>query len=157
MGNYDNVEVQGAERERALNEVSEQIAQWGLTMPDVQPVVLDFGLGEFPETGETEFWIANEEDSGYCGKFLFLFDGQTCPRHYHDTKHETFFIVKGKVKMVAGEEESIMAEGDTLAMAPGSKHRFTAIGPALVLEVSMPSMLNDNFFDDKDIGEDGVI
>jgi quercetin dioxygenase-like cupin family protein len=122
-----------------------------------EPLVLDFGLGRFAEVGETEFWIANEESAGYCGKFLFVDDGQTCPYHSHTRKHETFFVVKGRLRMLIDGQEQILAEGETLVMPPGKRHSFTGIGPALVLEVSMPSRRVDNFFADRAIGVDGVI
>ncbi len=157
MGKYDTVEVQGSERNEALAAIHKQLAEWGITMPPVTPLPLHFGLNQFREIGETEFWVANEAEHGYCGKFLFVFDGQTCPYHHHRMKHETFFIVKGKLRMKIGEEERLMREGDLLAMPPGVGHSFTGVGPALVLEVSMPSILQDNFFTDKRIGKDGVI
>lgn len=157
MGKYDDVELQGPERDEVLATVREQIAAWGLKMPAVTPLPLHFGLDQFQEIGETEFWVANETDHGYCGKFLFVFDGQTCPYHRHGMKHETFFILKGTLRMKMGEEERLMHEGDLLAMPPGTGHSFTGVGPALVLEVSMPSILHDNFFADKRVGHDGVI
>ena len=158
MGKYDALELQGAERETALAAIQNQIAAWGLKMPSVTPLAAHFGLDQFMEIGETEFWVARTKpEHGYCGKFLFVFDGQTCPYHCHIKKHETFFIVKGSLRMKMGEEERIMREGDLLVMPPGVKHSFTGVGPALILEVSMPSILQDNFFADKRIGQDGVI
>ncbi len=157
MSKYGAVELQGHEREQALAAVSEQLAAWGLKMPPVEPLPLHFGLHRFEEIGETEFWIANEEEHGYCGKFLFVFDGQTCPYHHHQVKHETFFVVKGTPRMKVGEEERIMQEGEVLAMPPGVGHAFTGVGPALILEVSMPSVPGDNFFADPEIGDEGVI
>jgi len=157
MGKYDDVELSGPDRDRALAQVRDQIAAWGLTMPDVQPLPLDFGLGRFREVGETEFWVANETEHGYCGKFLFVFDGQTCPHHRHEMKHETFFVLKGSIRMRAGDEERVMRQGETLVMPPGVAHSFTGVGAALILEVSMPSVRQDNFFDDRAIGDDGVI
>jgi N-acetylneuraminate synthase len=157
MGKYDSVELQGQAREDAIASLQEQIAAWGLTMPSVTPLPLHFGLDRFMDVGETEFWVANEAELGYCGKFLFVFDGQTCPFHEHRLKHETFFVVKGSIRMKMDEAERIMKEGDLLAMPPGTGHSFTGIGPALILEVSMPSILHDNFFADKNIGDDGVI
>lgn len=157
MDGLEAVELQGQEREQVLAAIEKQIAEWGLTMPDVVPLPLHFGLNRFMETGETEFWIANEEESGYCGKFLFVFDGQTCPYHSHNVKHETFFVVKGSIKMIADSSEKVMKEGDLFVMNPGVKHSFTGIGPALVLEISMPSTLGDNFFADSNIGDNGVI
>jgi hypothetical protein len=51
----------------------------------------------------------------------------------------------------------VLAEGDVQVMAPGQGHSFTGAGPALLLEVSMPSVRRDNFFADDNIGAAGVI
>ena len=157
MGTYDAVEVQGPERKKVLADIEDQMAAWGLKMPPVTPLAMQFGLNRFMEIGETEWWVANEAELGYCGKFLFVFDGQTCPYHHHRMKHETFFIIKGTLRMKVGEEDRLMREGDLLVMPPGVGHSFTGVGPCLILEVSMPSILQDNFFADKRIGQDGVI
>jgi N-acetylneuraminate synthase len=148
----------GGARATALKRCRIVIEAWGLTMPTVfEPLVLDFGLGRFAEIGEIEFWIANEETAGYCGKFLFVDDGQTCPYHHHDAKHETFYVVRGTLRMVVDDEPRVMHAGDVLVMEPGKRHAFTGIGPALILEVSMPSTRGDNFFADRAIGRAGVI
>lgn len=154
---YGDVELSGRRRKEALEACKRQIAAWGLTMPDVTPLVLDFGVGDFYARGLIEFWVANEKEAGYCGKFLFVFDGQECPRHHHDMKHETFFVIKGSVEMNAGGKVRILKEGDLLVMPPGDKHSFRGIGPALLLEVSQPSLRGDNFFQNKNIGDNGVI
>ena len=154
---YDDVELAGEPRKAALACCRRQIAAWNVKLPRRKPLVLDFGLGEFEKTGLIEFWIANEPDAGYCGKFLFVFDGQTCPAHHHDVKHETFFVMKGTVRMKVDGHVRRMAEGDVLAMPPGTKHSFTGIGPALLLEVSQPSLRGDNFFRDKRVAGTGVI
>ncbi|MCC6444612.1 MAG: cupin domain-containing protein [Armatimonadetes bacterium] len=153
-----NFELEGEERARALEEAAAVIAGWGLTMPPCRPLPLHFGLGDFQNIGETEYWIVNEPDYRYCGKFLFLFEGQRCPRHHHITKDETFYIVKGSVDMEAGEKRLLMREGETLQVSPGTGHTFAASGgPALVLEVSLPSVPGDNIFEDGRIGNRGVL
>ena len=152
MGAYDAVALSGDERGQALYEIAAQMRAWGLTMPPGEPLPLHFGLRRFTEIGETEFWIANEIDSGYCGKFLFVFDGQTCPYHYHGIKHETFFVVKGRVRLRVGADTRELAEGDLLAMPPGVGHSFTGLGPALLLEVSTSSLPGDNYFENPNIG-----
>jgi quercetin dioxygenase-like cupin family protein len=129
-----------------------QMEQWGLSMPDVPPLVFDFGLGDVLNIGETEYWIANEIEEGYCGKYMFLLKGQTCPEHYHDMKHETFFIVKGKVRMTSDGTSWSMLPGDVYAVKPTIKHTFTAEEPSLILEISKPSLIADNVFSDKDTG-----
>ncbi len=109
-------------------------------------LVLDFGAGDFANIGLIEYWIANEEQAGYCGKYLFVFDGQTCPSHCHKTKHETFFIVRGKVRMRAGKRGWIMKPGDVFPVPRGSYHSFTGLGPALLIEISTPCVISDNYF-----------
>jgi len=157
MGGYDSVELSGSAREEALARCRAQIAAWGLVMPDVVPLVLDFGLDDFDRQGLIEFWIANEVEQGYCGKFLFVFDGQTCPAHRHLKKHETFFVVKGRVRMTLDATERVLNEGDIVPMPPGVQHSFTGLGPALLLEASTPCLLGDNVFADESIGRKGVI
>jgi len=150
-------QVKGAERERILRKCMDKIAEWGLTMPTGQVLVSDWQLADFEKTGLIEFWIANEGQAGYCGKFLFVFDGQTCPYHRHRTKHETFYVLKGKVDMTVNGETRTLNQGDVLSMPPGTMHSFTGLGDALLVEVSMPCIVGDNFFEDKRIGEEGVI
>lgn len=150
-------QVTGNERARALDRCRQVMKQWGLTMPNSEPLAFDFGLGRFSEIGEIEFWVANEQQAGYCGKFLFVDDGQTCPYHKHNRKHETFFVMKGTVRMVIDGQEKVLEQGDGLAMPPGQRHSFTGIGPALLLEVSMPSIRGDSFFTDSKIGDNGVL
>ena len=142
------ISVTGALRKRALAACARQLKAWDVTMPAVKPLVLDFGLGEFETTGLIEYWIANETRAGYCGKYLFVLDGQTCPRHRHATKHETFLVVKGSVRMTCGGRRRIMKEGDVLPVASGRFHAFTGVGPALLIELSMPCEIADNEFAD---------
>ena len=154
---YGDVELSGAERERALTACKRQIASWQLAMPEVTPLVLNFGLDDFYGSGLIEYWVADETDRGYCGKFLFVFDGQECPCHRHEMKHETFFVMKGSVEMTVNGKARVLKEGDVLAVPPGDRHSFRGVGPALLLEVSQPSVTGDNFFENEEIGEDGVI
>ena len=147
------LQLQGKQREEFLLKAGEQIEQWGLKMPVVEPLVMDFGQGCFENIGLIEYWIANEIEAGYCGKYMFLFDGQQCPFHSHNQKHETFFVVKGKIEMTVDEKERIMNQGDILAMPPGQVHSFSGIGNALVLEMSTPCLVEDNEFQEPRIAE----
>ena len=149
----DKLQLQGQERKDTLQMLSEQITQWKLGMPLVEPLIMDFGQGDFDRIGLVEYWIVNELEAGYCGKYLFLFDGQQCPFHSHKQKHETFFVVKGMVKMAVGGKQQVMNQGDVLAMPPGNMHSFTGIGNALVLEMSTPCLVGDNEFQKPKIAE----
>jgi mannose-6-phosphate isomerase-like protein (cupin superfamily) len=142
-----DISIGGKLADDAVNSFELQLKKWNMVMPPVERLVLDFGLGEFYKTGEIECWIANEIEAGYCGKFLFVFDGQTCPMHRHQTKHETFYIVRGKVKMHFEGNIKEMSAGDVLPVESGKFHSFTGIGPALLLEVSKPCIIDDNYFE----------
>ena len=148
LGKGMDISVKGPVAEAALAEFVAQMKTWGLTMPPVEPLVLDFGLGDFRDVGLIEYWIANETDEGYCGKYLFVFDGQTCPMHRHKEKHETFFIVKGMVRMEYDGDVREMHEGDVLPVDQWKYHSFTGVGPALLLEISKPCVIDDNYFED---------
>lgn len=142
-----DITMKGPESDRALAAFRHQAAAWGVALPSVTPLVLDFGLGDFPNVGLIEYWIANEAKAGYCGKYLFVFDGQTCPLHRHHHKHETFLVVQGCVDMICGDVRRRLCEGEVLPVEPGILHSFTGRGPALLLELSMPCAVDDNYFD----------
>ena len=145
------VSLHGPEAERWIGEARAQTAEWSLELPEVEPLVIDFGLGDFRRVGEIEFWIANEVAAGYCGKFLFMFEGQTCPKHYHLEKLETFFIVHGAVSMFYDSRTHSLPRGGVLRVEAGTYHEFTAIEPTLILEVSKPSIISDNYFENRSI------
>ncbi len=142
-----DISLKGPQAVRALARLRTQCRKWKLAMPPVEPLVLDFGLDEFERTGLIEYWIANEGEAGYCGKYLFVLRGQTCPKHRHKGKHETFFIVKGSVRMESRRRAWVMKEGDIFPVPRGCYHRFTGMEPALLLEISTPCEIDDNYFE----------
>jgi mannose-6-phosphate isomerase-like protein (cupin superfamily) len=138
-------------QEGALPRFLNQIREWGIALPDVTPLVLDFGLADFDKVGLIEYWIANEMDAGYCAKYLFVFDGQSCPLHHHKTKHETFFVIRGELEVTYDGAQRRLKPGDVLPIEAERVHGFTGAGPALLLEVSKPCVIDDNYFEDKRI------
>jgi mannose-6-phosphate isomerase-like protein (cupin superfamily) len=140
--------LQGAAAEGALADFHRHIEAWHIALPPVAPLVLDFGLGDFRRAGLIEYWIANEAVAGYCGKYLFVFDGQTCPLHCHRRKHETFFAVKGRLEVEYDGRRLELKEGEVLPVPAGKLHSFTGAGAALLLELSMPCEVDDNYFQD---------
>ncbi len=142
------IALRGREAERALLAFDRCMKTWGMTMPEVDALVLDFGLGDFRNRGLIEHWLANEIEAGYCGKYLFVFDGQTCPTHHHGKKHETFHLVRGRVRMVLDGSSFLVEPGDTIPVPPGTRHGFTGVGDALLLELSTPCLIDDNHFED---------
>ncbi len=145
--------LQGKEQEQVLEKIKHVISSWGLTLPDVPADALHFGYNDFFQTGETEFNINNNVEHGYCGKFMFLFSGQTCPMHHHRKKHETFFIVKGKVNMELSGRQYFLNQGDRLIVDQLARHKFTALEDSLILESSKPDLVDDSIFEDQMINK----
>lgn len=149
----EQLSLQGEERERTLEKIHEVVASWGLKLPDVPPDPLHFGFNDFSNIGETEFNVNNNVEQGYCGKFMFMFAGQTCPMHHHRIKHETFFIVKGRVEMELAGKKFIMEQGDRLIVDQNAKHAFTALEDSLILECSRADLVDDSIFEDQRINK----
>ena len=42
-----------------------------------------------------EIWLANNKENDYCGKILFIKEGESTSMHYHENKHETFYVLSG--------------------------------------------------------------
>ena len=148
-----DLELVGEEKRRVVVRCRELFDSWGLTLPDVPACPFHFGLHDFEHTGEVEFDINNNIQEGYCGKFIVIFKGQTCPMHHHRIKHETFYLVKGMVKMEANGEVFTMKQGDIKIMPQNTKHRFTALESSLILECSKPDIISDSIFENSNISE----
>ena len=140
------IAASAAVQAEALPRCLDQLRAWEIALPDVTPLVLDFGLDDFDHVGLIEYWIANEVEAGYCAKYLFVFDGQTCPMHFHKEKHETFFLVRGQLDVVYDGTQHHLNEGGVLPIETPRPHSFTGVGPALLLEVSKPCVIADNYF-----------
>lgn len=145
--------LQGDEREVTLKKIAGVVESWGLRLPDVPPDPLHFGFNDFTRVGETEFNVNNNVDEGYCGKFIFQFAGQLCPLHHHRIKHETFFIVKGRVEMDLAGKKIVMKQGDTQVVDRSVVHAFTALEDSLILESSKPDLVDDSIFEDRRINK----
>jgi len=147
------LELSGSEREEALERCRRIVAGWRLKLPDHDVSPLHFGLGDFYKTGEIEFNINNNIEKGYCGKFIFMFENQVCPMHYHRKKHETFFIVKGRVQMTLPDRTFVMEQGDVLPISQSTKHQFKALEDSLIIESSKPDVVDDSIFEDERINK----
>ena len=153
MNDISRLELVGKEKEGAVNKCRKIVNSWGLTLPEVYACPFHFGLKDFYRIGEIEFDINNNIKEGYCGKFIFIFKDQICPMHYHKIKHETFYVVKGKVEMEANDKICILKQGDIFIMDQNIKHRFTGLEDSLILESSKPDIIEDSIFDDEKINK----
>ena len=102
--------------------------------------------------GHEELLSLNER---YVMKRLFMKSGHSCSLQFHAHKHETVYVVKGKLSVSVGGSvdklhEQIMSEGDHLILEPGVIHRMTALEDCTYLEASTPELqdvvrLEDNY------------
>ncbi len=70
--------------------------------------------------------------------------------HHHRVKHETFFIVKGRVEMELAGRTFVMNQGDTCIVdqdAPAPIHRPHAT--AWSWRSSKPDLVDDSIFEDE--------
>jgi len=147
------LELSETEKCEVLSKIHSVVRSWGLKLPDVPACPLHFGLHDFYRVGETELDINNNVEQGYCGKLIFMFKGQVCPWHHHRIKHETFFLIKGKVEFKTPEETITLAQGDRKIVPQRLKHEFTALEDSLILESSKPDLVDDSIFDDPRINQ----
>ena len=79
----------------------------------------------------------------YLGKILHVNRGEALSLQYHERKDEWLLVTKGSVDLEVGglDGELVthrMREGDTVHMAPRTRHRITAIEDSDIFEVSTP-------------------
>ncbi len=89
-----------------------------------------------------EIWLVNRD---YCGKRLILNKGYRCSMHYHKSKDETFYVLKGKVLMEIGNKKYVMLPGHLILIEPNTKHRFTGLEDSEIMEFSTHHEDSDSY------------
>jgi mannose-6-phosphate isomerase-like protein (cupin superfamily) len=85
-------------------------------------------------------WAVTER---YLGKLLHVNKGEALSLQYHERKDECQYVVAGCVDIEIGGPDGAltthrMRAGDTLHIAPGTRHRITAVEDTDIFEVSTP-------------------
>ncbi len=96
-----------------------------------------------------------EKNDKYAFKKLFMKAGHKCSLQYHKQKHETIFVVSGRLKVTYGQPDDTLVEkemgpGDSMAINPGMIHRMAGIEDSVYLEASTPELddvvrINDEY------------
>lgn len=82
-----------------------------------------------------ELWLANNQDNNYCGKILFIEKGNSTSMHYHEDKHETFYVIDGTLRVDMLKDKSkpkshpftmTCKEGESMEMERGVAHKLIA-------------------------------
>lgn len=82
----------------------------------------------------------------YAGKILHVNRGEALSLQHHRKKEETQYVLSGRLRVELGEpgdgplKTFEMGPGECLHLAPGTRHRLTAIEDTDVLEVSTPEL-----------------
>ena len=81
----------------------------------------------------------------YAGKILFVMAGHRLSQQYHRYKHETIYVMRGRVRALIGAPPAIVQEielhpGDSLEIPPDTVHRFEALEDSEIFEVSSPEL-----------------
>lgn len=104
---------------------------------------------EHPKGWGREVWLAANDR--YCGKLLCFNEGAKFSAHFHDLKSETFYVLKGKVKLTwfdlknANEIEEILIEGEVIDIPRLCVHQVEALQESVIIEVSTEHKDSDSF------------
>jgi mannose-6-phosphate isomerase-like protein (cupin superfamily) len=96
-----------------------------------------------------EIWLANNKGENYCGKILHLNKGHKCSMHFHASKHEAFYVLRGKalIKYIdtttSEVRETVLEEGESFEIDRFLPHQIEATEELDIIESS-------TFHDDED-------
>jgi quercetin dioxygenase-like cupin family protein len=106
----------------------------------------DFGRAEASRVekpwGYELHWAVTDR---YIGKLIHINKGEALSLQYHRVKDEFQYLIKGSVEMELGDSDAQLTKhrmqaGDTLHVAPGMRHRLTALEDSDIFEVSTPEI-----------------
>lgn len=114
----------------------------------IDPITFTRGE-EHPKGWGKEIWIVNNDK--YCGKILEFDKGAEFSMHYHMLKHETFYILEGKIELRgydltdATPVSEFYSEGMVITIPAGNPHKIIAVSPTRILEISTPHYESDSY------------
>ena len=98
--------------------------------------------------GHELIWATNDL---YCGKLMHFNKDAKFSMHFHSDKDETWLILEGKFELRyidtkdASTHSKILKEGDTWRNYPLEPHQLICIEEGIVVEVSTPDSIEDNY------------
>ena len=80
----------------------------------------------------------------YCMKLLvYTKPGIASSLHYHERKHETFFIASGRFYIEINGLVWLYEPGEHAVLSPGMQHRVRCLEPGTIVEASTHDDPND--------------
>lgn len=87
-----------------------------------------------------ELWFA-EDSKRFVGKILTIEKGRRLSLQYHKLKHETIYVLRGRLGLLLGKRDGVLEQGRSAIIPPNTKHRFYApYGRVTLIEVSTPEV-----------------
>ncbi len=88
-----------------------------------------------------------ERNDKYVVKRLFMQAGHQCSLQYHQLKHETFYVISGKLSFQYGKDAKRlitmeMLPGDSFVIPTLTIHRMSALEDCIYLETSTPELMD---------------
>ena len=90
-----------------------------------------------------ELWLANNLEHDYCGKILHIKKGHKSSIHFHCNKHETLYVLNGKLSITLVDTEmgivgsvSTIEEGSSIEVDQFVPHQLEALEDLDLIEVS---------------------
>lgn len=87
----------------------------------------------------------------YCGKLLCFNEGAEASMHYHDRKHETWYVLEGEIMLRyidtddATPKARQLGPGDVVDIPRLCPHQVKALTKARIMEVSTPHYHEDSY------------
>lgn len=113
-----------------------------MNIPEIyDPQIINKGWG-------SELLVRN---NSYCGKILRYNKDATSSFHFHVSKTETFFILRGKVLLswtnpLNGKiEQNTVESGKCIHLNRGTTHQITAVEETDIMEISSYDMPEDTY------------
>ena len=98
--------------------------------------------------GSELIWATNDK---YCGKLLNFKQGARFSMHFHAEKDETWYVLSGRFEVRcintkdASETGEILKPGSTWRNRPLEPHQLICIEEGVIIEVSTPDSVEDNY------------
>lgn len=134
------------------NSVVAMLNSYGVAYPKHSKLEIShhYGLEHFYNTGLAMITLINGK---YCKKLLVILPGQTCPRHVHQVKDETFFILGGEVEITIDGEYGYYNRGDMINVPPKTVHGLSSAHGAVIEEISSTHNASDSTYIDHEINQ----
>ena len=81
----------------------------------------------------------------YCGKVLFVREGEQLSLQFHREKDEVVYLHEGRIELEVGDpggplDVEVVGPGHAFRFTPGVVHRWRALEDSLLLEASTPEL-----------------